>query len=71
MEKICKTCKWSIPASNVSGSKKFYKCHCPKLRYADYPKKDELAYMDSEGYNASLSVGPNFGCIHWKNPVEK
>jgi hypothetical protein len=71
MEKICKTCKWSTPTSNVLRNKKFYKCHCPKLKYDNSPEKDELCYMDSEGYNASLSVGPNFGCVHWKDPVKE
>jgi benzoyl-CoA reductase/2-hydroxyglutaryl-CoA dehydratase subunit BcrC/BadD/HgdB len=27
---------------------------------------DRLTYYDYEGYDASHTVGPKFGCIHWE-----
>jgi len=28
--------------------------------------KDNLLYMDYEGYNAGIEVGEEFGCIHFE-----
>lgn len=67
MEKICKTCGWSIA---LDGPTNPHNCHCPKIEYTYKPENDGLAYMDSECYSATFVVGPNFGCIHWLNPVE-
>jgi hypothetical protein len=30
------------------------------------PILDGVFYTDAECYSASLIVGPDFGCIHWK-----
>lgn len=44
------------------------KCSNSKLKYGgeeDCPK-DGLSYMDCEEYKASMTVGVNFGCVHWE-----
>jgi hypothetical protein len=69
MEKICKNCKYfnqdeddkEIGYGTCACEKMIYDCACcfePK-------EKDLLFYMDYEGYNASIEVGEEFGCIHF------
>jgi len=55
----------------VNGIKVHYGgCRNDKLQYNrvndGVKEKDFLFYYDYEGYSASLEIGENFGCIHFK-----
>lgn len=36
-----------------------------RCRYNQEQFDDSLQYVDLEKYQVHISVGPNFGCIHW------
>lgn len=72
VKKICKNCKYYEKGEfyNHYGT-----CSNEKIEYNDFfsdiinkPEfaKDKLLYADYEGYNASVDVGEEFGCIHFK-----
>lgn len=68
MKKICKNCKWYEKESYQEESD-FYGCCCndDKIYHANEPnKKDECAISAYPFDGASLTVGENFGCIHFK-----
>lgn len=72
MQKQCKKCKHYSPYKEDL-SKGFGACNCPKFKYEiaynwkeNGLEKDNLLYMDYEGYNAGIEVGEEFGCIHFK-----
>lgn len=76
-KKICKNCKYYEKGEFAE----FYgECSNPRFEYETascyerYKKeqkkpilKDKLFYMDYEGYDASIEVGEEFGCIHFEN----
>jgi hypothetical protein len=59
--KTCKDCQHWTQNPDKPGEGQ---CNSPKFVEADSPPLDGLAYTDYEGYNAYLSTGPDFGCIH-------
>lgn len=66
VKKICKNCGCWTPEKNQKDEQTGI-CTCEKFVYHDNRKcpPDGLAYMDSEGYDASFVTGPEFGCIHF------
>ena len=72
MEKVCGNCNfWERKQKNphLDTEKVFGECHCPKFKYhykTDGEPDDSLVYTDYECYHAYLSMGQNFGCIHFE-----
>jgi hypothetical protein len=78
----CRTCKWwRDDADAVSRYSNVKRCHSPKLFMDGYGSDgkltvlddpehilcdDEAAVNDASGYFASLTPGPDFGCVHWE-----
>lgn len=68
----CKNCKsWDTNrAYSLDGDplrKNYGSCNCPKMNYENHDgEKDNLVYADYEGYAAGISVGEDFGCIHFE-----
>lgn len=70
MKKICKNCK-NFQQYEDDEKLHYGNCTCKKMiydcAYCYKPKeRDLLFYMDYEGYSASIEVGEEFGCIHFK-----
>ena len=71
MTKTCKSCNWWKERSLkflYGGS-----CSAPQFIYkpdieggVDMLGSMLLLYWDKDGYSASFSTGPDFGCIHYK-----
>lgn len=61
MEHICKTCKhWDDINQNCDSDAFVY-----TGQGEDMPENG-LGYSDFESYNATVTTGPLFGCIHWR-----
>jgi len=72
MEKICKNCKyWEYDREVGNNRVRVGDCDCPKMIYTrllnHLTEKDQLGYWDFEGYQAGITFGEEFGCIHWKS----
>ena len=74
MNKHCSDCDfWGDKNATMFGDDRYRTCTNEKLIYfyknpnpdREFPI-DGLVYDDHEGYEASLHVGPEFGCIHWE-----
>jgi len=66
----CRSCVyWSF--TSVIAKIPTGECKCPKLVHATQIKSaDELAYTDTDNFQAWLSTGPDFGCVHHKGADE-
>ena len=71
--KKCKNCKyWNTEnAYAILDSdpliQNYGDCDNPKMNYENHDgEKDNLVYADYEGHMAGISVGEDFGCIHFK-----
>lgn len=66
--KTCKSCKYFNEKSSGTSYVSYGDCDSDKLRYGEPNKNetDNLLFEDYECYGASLYVGKDFGCIHWK-----
>jgi len=68
----CKDCKYWKKLTDGSldrAGNPIGTCTSGKIVYTgayDTIYSDELGYCDDEGYNASIEVGQDFGCIHFK-----
>ena len=68
----CKNCKyWNngcIDYETNPTKKQYGMCGSHKFDYYDpVPNTlDMCLALDAEGYDASVLVGPDFGCIHWE-----
>lgn len=68
----CKNCKYFQRYNDERSNNKYGLCKSNKFIYGDSSddnnksKSDKLFYMDYEWYDASVEVGENFGCIHFK-----
>ena len=69
----CETCKYWVEYEHISIKRtcRLGECASAKFIYSDaglYPQnlipEDALEYRDYDGYMATLSTGPKFGCIH-------
>lgn len=59
----CGSCAhWQQSQGNITTGK----CNSSKFVENESPDLDGVSYEDYEGYQASFSTGPLFGCIHWK-----
>lgn len=72
MQQWCKNCRYYSPFEEEK-EKGFGNCNCSKFKYEGAYnwkekglEKDNLLYMDYEWYNASIEVGEEFGCIHFR-----
>jgi len=69
--KTCKTCKQS---KIYDPTEIMLKCNSPYMIYDGQGLSSEekkiqsqsICYGDHEGYMAFITVGPEFGCIHWE-----
>lgn len=73
MKKICKNCKYYNAYNENDGRDVigYGICENPKFVYdcascMHNKTKDMLLYMDYEGYEASVEMGEEFGCIHFE-----
>jgi hypothetical protein len=72
MDNTCKNCRyWKRLDNRYSKPSNFGECFCPKIQYG-YSQEDDpdnmVFYVSIGGLDndASLEVGQNFGCIHFK-----
>lgn len=67
-EKLCKNCKHYFFSDWPKGDEHEFEGSCALMLDANTVKTavDKVTGWDYEGYKAGTNVGPEFGCIHWK-----